>query len=267
MLTSILAVLALSVSDPASAAATPANQDASPFMPREAYTQDAETALARVLAAQARAAERDVRLVVIIGAEWCDDSRAMADFFADPQFSAQMEEGYEIAFVNAGSFNHGLDIVQHYGLPAYYATPTVLVIEPHSSAVLNLDSQTFWRSASHRELLDAETYFADLSAQPAHEEISPALRAAFEDITAFETAYGAHMQAGFAYISEHSSKEEDEAPEDFRQSWHEFKDARYAMSQALSDLRAEARRQDSEGLDPIVLDFPQLDQNWDWQEG
>ncbi|WP_019961319.1 thioredoxin family protein [Woodsholea maritima] len=267
MLTSILAILALSVSDPASAAATPSPQDVSAFAPREAYTQDGETALSRVLAAQARAAARDARLVVIIGAEWCDDSRAMADFFADPVFAAQMRDDYEVEFVNAGSFDHGLDIVQHYGLPAYYATPTVLVIEPETSRVLNLDTQTYWRSATQRELSQAETYFADLSTQPAQEDASPALSAALADIAAFEADYAPHIYQGYAYMREHAGKEDGEKPENFLDVWREFKDARYTISQALSDLRADARRQDSEGLDPIVLEFPELDREWSWQEG
>ena len=264
ILTSLAALALTSASASADISPTPIPaQSWSAYAADEAYSQDTHTNFRRVIAAQALAQSQGKNLVIILGAQWCDDSRAIAGFFEDEAFAAQMADSYEVVFVNAGGFEHGLDIVQHFGQPAYYATPTVLVINPETNAVVNLESQAYWRSASTRDLTEAVAYFEDYAPNTADTDLSPGLAAAFAQIQAFEAREATRMLAGFEHIQTLVALDEEDQPEGFMDDWNQFKQARYDMSQTLSELYAEARRQDEAGIALITLDFPTFD-DWQW---
>ena len=61
-------------------------------------TADASEAVA---AAMTRAALADKRVIVVMGANWCHDSRALAGWFATPRFAAMLDSRYEVVFVDA----------------------------------------------------------------------------------------------------------------------------------------------------------------------
>ncbi len=117
-----------------------------------AYSVTAD-ATADVDAALARASANGKRVLVVLGANWCHDSRALAGWLETPRFAALTAERYEVVFVNVGmpqtGDGHNLDIARRFGLAEVPGTPAVLVLTAEGRAV-NLDTAASWRNAGSR---------------------------------------------------------------------------------------------------------------------
>ena len=111
---------------------------------------DASTA---VDAALVRAAERDTLVLLVLGANWCHDSRALAGWLETPRFRALVEQNYELVFVNVGrpqsDDGHNLHIARRFGIDELPGTPNLFVVTP-GGALLNAASVTDWRNAASR---------------------------------------------------------------------------------------------------------------------
>lgn len=109
--------------------------------------------MAQVDSALARAAARDTRVLLVLGANWCHDSRALAGWLETPRFAALVAARYELVYVNVGmpqtGDGHNLDVARRFGLEAMPGTPALLVIRPDGSPV-NADNAASWRNAASR---------------------------------------------------------------------------------------------------------------------
>jgi len=125
------------------------------------YSASAD-ATADVDAALARAAASGKRVLLVLGANWCHDSRALAGWLETPRF-APLKTRYEIVFVDVGMPQTGegrnLDIPRRFGLAELTGTPAVLVLTPEGKPV-NLDTAASWRNAASRS---EEAILAELS--------------------------------------------------------------------------------------------------------
>ena len=133
-----------------------------------AYSVTAD-ATADVDAALARASANGKRVLVVLGANWCHDSRALAGWLETPRFAALIAERYETVFVNVGmpqtGDGHNLDIARRFGLAEVPGTPAVLVLTAEGRAV-NLDTAASWRNAGSRS---EDAIFDELAALAALE--------------------------------------------------------------------------------------------------
>lgn len=120
--------------------------------------------MAQVDSALARAAARETRVLLVLGANWCHDSRALAGWLETPRFAALVAARYELVYVNVGmpqtGDGHNLDLARRFGLEAMPGTPAVLVLRPDGSAV-NADSAASWRNAASRS---EDAIFSELTA-------------------------------------------------------------------------------------------------------
>jgi len=113
-----------------------------------------EDAMADVDAALAKALESDTRVLLVMGANWCHDSRALAGWLATERFARLVEDRYELVFVNVGmpqqGDGHNLAIAKRFGLAELPGTPNVLVLTADGELV-NGETATTWRDAASRE--------------------------------------------------------------------------------------------------------------------
>ena len=141
-----LAALALSGCASIPGAQTATHPEARSF----AVSSDAS---ADVDAALDAAASSGKHVLLVLGANWCHDSRALAGWLETPRFKALVDAEYELVFVNVGSpqtgDGHNLDIARRFGIEKLSGTPTVLVLTPFG-APLNGDTATSWRNAASR---------------------------------------------------------------------------------------------------------------------
>jgi len=146
--TFVAAMLALMLA----ACASVPQQAAAPHPEARLYAADAD-AMADVDAALARAAVSGKRVALVLGANWCHDSRALAGWLETPRFAALVTERYELVFVDVGMPQTGegrsLEIARRFGLEELKGTPALLVLVADGRAV-NLESAAKWRNAASR---------------------------------------------------------------------------------------------------------------------
>lgn len=114
--------------------------------------------------AQAYAAENGLKTIIVMGANWCHDSRALAGHFQTPKFQTLFKDHYSVVYVDVGQKNRNLDIARSFGLDGIVGTPTIIVTDTEGK-VLNLDTAPTWRNAASRSEDDIYTYFEGFSTQ------------------------------------------------------------------------------------------------------
>lgn len=102
-----------------------------------------------VEAAQTFAKETDRKSLIVMGANWCHDSRALAGHFQTDRFKTLLEEHYSLVYVDVGEKNRNLDIARSFGLDGIVGTPTV-IIQKSDGTVMNLDTAVTWRNSASR---------------------------------------------------------------------------------------------------------------------
>ncbi len=112
-----------------------------------------DDAMGDVDAALARAGENGRRVLLVMGANWCHDSRALAGWLESERIAPLVAEEYELVFVNVGmpqrGDGHNLGIARRFGVEDLPGTPNLLVLTPEGELV-NGDTATTWRDASTR---------------------------------------------------------------------------------------------------------------------
>ena len=107
-----------------------------------------------------QAATSGNNLIIVMGANWCHDSRALSGWFASPRFARMLAKDYELVFVDVGYKDRNLDIAEGFGIKSIKGTPTVLVVSPEAQ-LLNPKSAPTWRNAASRKEDAIFNYFAN----------------------------------------------------------------------------------------------------------
>lgn len=149
-LAALLLVGCATVSDNVARNAAPAIHD----YPEARSYAVSNDAMADVDAALVRAGQAGKRVLLVMGANWCHDSRALAGWLETERFATLVEAQYELVFVNIGmpqsGDGHNLAIAQRFGLENLPGTPNLLVLTAEGKLV-NGDTATTWRNAASRE--------------------------------------------------------------------------------------------------------------------
>ena len=130
----------------------PGHPEARPFGHPDRAARD-------IAAAQERAKKSGHRVILVFGANWCHDSRALAGWFASPRFAAMLAPRYEIVWIDVGQKDHNLDFARRFGLDGIKGTPTVLILDS-AGKPLNLRDAPRWHDASTRSEDKIYRYFA-----------------------------------------------------------------------------------------------------------
>lgn len=234
-----------------------AEQAANPAFPEPTPYPDV---FQRLEQARTHAREKEKLLMLVLGAEWCHDSRGFVHKLQEPDFAALIEDRYEILLVNIGFLEYIRDIVERYQVPVIYGTPTVLVIEPASNIVLNRETLPYWRNADSISSRDTVAYFqafrpGQLPAKP--EAPSPALAVALKDIDRFEQQQAERIYLAYAELGDMMRELHPEPPNaEFREKWENLGQMRSSITDDLTALRNIARELDALGFEPIQLQYP-----------
>ena len=88
---------------------------------------DAKLALQQALSS-AKAEQRPV--LVIFGANWCEDCRALDQALKTGRNATLVSREFEVVKVDVGRFNRNLDIARQYGDPIKKGIPAAVVLSP-----------------------------------------------------------------------------------------------------------------------------------------
>ena len=128
-----------------------------------AFTEiaDSQGALDAALAA---AAVDGRRVIVVMGANWCHDSRSLAGWFATPRFAQMLERQYHVVYVDAGTPQTGkgrnLDIARRFGIKKVKNTPLVMIVSGDGTLLNSRKDAASWRNAASRSEHAIYRYFA-----------------------------------------------------------------------------------------------------------
>jgi len=100
--------------------------------------------------AMARAKIRGTKVMIVMGANWCHDSRGFAARLDKPKFQTLIADNYELVYVSTGTDlgqkDQNRDVSKRFGVDAIVGTPTVFITAADGT-VLNADSAGYWRNA------------------------------------------------------------------------------------------------------------------------
>jgi len=210
--------------------------------------------------ARQQAIEEDKLLLLVMGADWCHDSRGFVHKLEDPAMATLVEERYQVLLVNVGYLEYIRGVVDRYDVPVIYGTPTVLVIEPVTNTLLNGNSLPYWRNADSISMADTMTYFEGYrpgQRLPDAPAAGPALAAALQAIDNFEDQQAQRIYLAYAELGDIMQGMNPNKPSaEFLEKWKNLGQMRSQITEDLSNLRSEARAQAAAGIDPIKLQYP-----------
>lgn len=199
-----------------------------------------------VEAALAEARDSDRRLLLVLGANWCHDSRGLAHHFEDPQLAATIAEGYVLRYIDVDWRNENQAVSARFGVPAVYATPTVLVIDPDSETLLNREDRTRWGLAASTPVEEARDWFArwaeDTPSRSGVLESSLVYQAMLVEIDIFEEEEAERLAAAYRDIAMWREAPAPGRPPDFQALEREVEGWRRSLPRQVQTLRGQARR-------------------------
>jgi hypothetical protein len=216
--------------------------------------------LADVEQALDRADDQDRLALIVLGGNWCHDSRALAARLNRTPLAEVIEQHYELVYVDAGYLDKGRDVMQQFGVEQYYATPTVLIVDPSTGQLINDEDRHMWANAYNVDMPASVRYFEkwannDTAGDPPPE--TEELRRLYAAIDEFERQLADRVDAGYAVVGPMLKAYKDgNPPENFEASWNELRDLRMAIPDDIRALREEAERRVSAGDEDIQLEFP-----------
>lgn len=248
---------------PESESATPAEIAGELYLP-------SDDSMAEVTAMIQRAKENNKLALVIMGANWCHDSRGLASRFHQEPMKTLIAEHYETIFVDVGYLSKGKEVIESLGLPVYYATPTVLIIDPVSGELVNAQNRHQWADAFSISMDDTVAYFqhmttVDLGPLRAGIEADPKLLSLFEEIDVFEQQQAERLYQAYLVLGPMLKEYKEGDKEAFsEQTWNEVRDFRYKLPYDLEALKAQARERVAAGEMGVELVYPEYPAfSWD----
>src|SRR5262249_10173951 len=95
---------------------------------------------------------------LVLGGNWCHDSRGLAAKFETPDLAALVAKNYELVWVDVGHRDKNMDVPKRFGVNDLLGTPTILILSADGE-LLNGDSVHDWRNAASRTLDETSAYF------------------------------------------------------------------------------------------------------------
>ena len=170
---------------------------------------------------QHQAAKQGKDLMLVLGANWCHDSTALLERFNQSPFRDQLKQQYQIHTVDVSYFERGYDIVQAYGEPIYYGTPTVMIIDAGSGQIKNFASWQHWTNASKHSAEEFQAYFLEQDFLTLIEE--PLSEAHRNQLSAFKQQQAERIKAGYQWVAPqlkaYKTSGAQQPPQRFIQQW------------------------------------------------
>ena len=183
-------------------------------------------------------------LLVVMGAQWCHDSRTFAENLKHQRLSKILSKQYHIVFIDVAYYNDLRAITQRFEQAHYYATPTIMIIDPQTERLVNASDMHIWGAADSIALADYIAYFEGYANNPlpAYYPI-PAKHAA--SIMAFEQEHSARLMQAYNFLVPGMKAEDKtgEANEAFYQHWGEVRQYRASLQKDIQVLRTQAIEQ------------------------
>lgn len=216
-----------------SAVVTAESEASHDLLPQYQYVEQGDP-LAQVNQARKEAVQAQKKLLVVFGANWCHDSMALASQFSNPEVHEVLQANFITQFVDVGYYKDLRAVTSSLGYPGYYATPTVLVVEPDTGELLNRDDVRRWQAAAS---LGTNEFIAGLS-DYANRQVGDVPKHN-PQIIAYAQQQTERLQQAFSVLGPMLRAYDDETLEDkarFEATWREVRDFRNQLQLDLQSL-------------------------------
>lgn len=194
-----------------------------------------------VVEAQQRALDEEKLLLVVLGAQWCHDSTGLAQRFESEEMQPILMSHYETVFVDVGMLEDRRNITQRFDYPIYYATPTVMIVDPATSSLMNRASMAMWGRADSIALSDYVEYFSLFPRYTEDEKASIAAWEAGKEEAEYNKQQASRLQNAYDKLGPLLQSDLDGiTPEGFYDLWKETKGYRSELQKTL-EKRAESQ--------------------------
>ena len=197
---------------------------------------------------QRKTAAEQKLLLLVLGGEWCHDTKALQQHFAEPAMAAALAKRFNIAFVDVGYLEFGQATAQRFQLPLYYGTPAAMIIAPDTGLLLNKNDLMHWTNAANFDAAAYKAYFIDTDFKQKFAQqqqqlagIPPALK---QQISAFEQQQAAALAKGYQHLGPllRAYQESGQAAgAEFNQAWKKVRAFRIKIMPQLAELELQAK--------------------------
>jgi len=110
----------------------------------------------QIAAAIAEASKAHKNVILIFGANWCGDCRALNEQMHKDELAALIGKNYEVVKIDVGRFNKNQDIGEKYHMPLKHGIPALAVLDPSGNLLYAMDQGQFSdaRSMSYESIRD-----------------------------------------------------------------------------------------------------------------
>jgi len=248
-------------------------QEASIYESGELYLAS-EQQMADIDKTIAKAKEENKLALIILGANWCHDSRALASRLFLPEVKSVIDRDYELLFVDVGYLTNVKASITRFGMPVIYATPTVLIVDPETEERINGHNMHIWRDADKVSVSDTISYFLKIAKDRANllsniindnNNQSNRLKELNQSINEFEKQQADRIYKAFSILGPLLKKrKEGGKAKDFMKHWVRVAKLRYSITDDLSKLRQQAKDIAFGKSEASELFFPEY-QAFDWE--
>lgn len=96
-----------------------------------------------VAAAIADAGASKRNIVLVFGANWCPDCRALSAQMHKPELAAIIEMNYVVVEIDLGRYDKNLDLAEQFHVPIRHGIPALAVLGPHGNLLYAMDQGQF----------------------------------------------------------------------------------------------------------------------------
>lgn len=184
--------------------------------------------------------------LLVLGAQWCHDSKGLAKKFSAPQMQKILNDNYHVLFIDIGYLEKGFDVVNQFGLPVYYGTPTVMVIEPNSTEILNKASLQKWLNADKVSLNEYVEYFDSFTSNnKVVAKVSQPMQTYLAQINKFEQLQALRIKEAYGVLGpllkQYMDSNDKKASDGFSDKWQQVGDLRYRIQDDIQVLITQAK--------------------------
>jgi protein disulfide-isomerase len=112
----------------------------------------------QITTAIAEASKANKNVVLVFGANWCGDCRALDTQMHKEELAALIATNYEVVKVDVGRFDKNRDIGEKYHVPLKHGIPALAVLDPGGNLLYAMDQGQF-SDARHMSYESIKEFF------------------------------------------------------------------------------------------------------------
>lgn len=112
----------------------------------------------QIAAAISEASKAHKNIVLVFGANWCSDCRALDAQMHKGELAALMAKSFEVVKVDLGRFDKNQDVPKKYQVPINHGIPALAVLDPRGKLLYAMDQGQF-ADARHMSYESIKEFF------------------------------------------------------------------------------------------------------------